>query len=216
MDPLAQILSDKATELFQMDQPFTTTPLPPLPDTAVPAASMTPLSPQALGEVRSTLIAMKQTIDRLLGMLQHTDDTSTATPISIPRSDEGTRIIMGTFNGEKMIGSDGNLYMVPPNYASKSKLVDGDTLKLTITPNGALIYKQVTPIERNRLAGTLTKHPVTGHWAVTVTDKLYRVLTASVTFHKGQLGDEVFFLVPKEKETLWGAVEYIIKKTPTT
>ena len=34
-----------------------------------------------------------------------------------------------------MIGPDGKNYPVPANYASKSKLIEGDILKLTITPN---------------------------------------------------------------------------------
>lgn len=50
-----------------------------------------------------------------------------------------------------MIGPDGKTYPVPANYASKSKLVEGDTLKLTIATNGSFIYKQIGPIERKKL-----------------------------------------------------------------
>jgi len=64
-------------------------------------------------------------------------------------SNEG-KIIEGVFDGQNMVGSDGRQYIVPPNYASKSKLVEGDILKLTIQPNGSFIYKQIGPIERQR------------------------------------------------------------------
>ena len=55
----------------------------------------------------------------------------------------GDKIIEGIFDGEKMIGPDGQIYSVPANYASKSRLVEGDTLKLIITNRGAFIFKQI-------------------------------------------------------------------------
>jgi len=63
----------------------------------------------------------------------------------------GSRVIEGVFNGEGMVGSDGKVYSVPPNYASKSRLVEGDILKLTIKNDGTFIYKQIGPIERRRV-----------------------------------------------------------------
>ncbi|EKE05279.1 MAG: hypothetical protein ACD_19C00370G0001, partial [uncultured bacterium] len=35
----------------------------------------------------------------------------------------------------------------------------------------------------------------------------------SISFYKGNSGDSVVLLVPKEKESEWGAVENIIKKS---
>src|SRR5690606_16926125 len=45
---------------------------------------------------------------------------------------EGQKIIEGVFDGENMVDDAGKKYPVPANYASKSKLVEGDMLKLTI------------------------------------------------------------------------------------
>jgi hypothetical protein len=42
------------------------------------------------------------------------------------------KVVEGVFDGQNMVGSDGKTYPVPANYASKSKLVQGDILKLTI------------------------------------------------------------------------------------
>ena len=50
---------------------------------------------------------------------------------------DGT-VVEGTFDGQIMVGSDGKQYPAPANYASKSKLVEGDVLKLTITSDGSL------------------------------------------------------------------------------
>src|SRR3989338_2876015 len=60
------------------------------------------------------------------------------------------KVIEGIFNGQEMIGPDGSTYAVPANYASKSKLVEGDALKLTIAANGSLVFKQIGPVTRDR------------------------------------------------------------------
>ena len=61
------------------------------------------------------------------------------------------QVVLGTFDGQIMIGEDGKQYPVPANYASKSKLIEGDMLKLTITPEGNFVYKQIGPVERKFL-----------------------------------------------------------------
>jgi hypothetical protein len=120
-------------------------------------------------------------------------------------------IIEGVFDGENMIGPDGKQYSVPANYASKSKLVEGDILKLTITPNGTFIYKQIGPIERGRVIGKL-EQTTEGNFFVQSGNKKWKVLTASVTYFKGQIGDEVVILVPKTGDSKWAAVENIVNK----
>lgn len=144
------------------------------------------------------------------------------TPLALPKVDsmnfagpaEGGRVIEGVFNGNNMVGSDGELYTVPPNYASKSKLVEGDLLKLTITPKGSFIYKQIGPIERSRIIGTLGYDQTTGEWYATTEDKRWHVIKASVTYFKGDPGDEIVLLVPKNAPSKWAAVENIIKLNP--
>ncbi len=121
------------------------------------------------------------------------------------------KIIEGVFDGQNMIGPDGKQYSVPANYASKSKLVVGDTLKLTIKADGTFLYKQIGPVERARIVGILAKDETTDEFRVIVGDKAYRVLLASITYFKGASGDEVVILVPKDKESEWAAVENIIK-----
>lgn len=121
------------------------------------------------------------------------------------------KIVEGVFDGEHMVGADGQVYNVPPNYASKSRLIEGDLLKLTITPRGAFVYKQIGPALRERIRGTLVENKETGEFAVTVNDKVYRVLKASITYFKGDEGDEVILLVPKDMPSRWAAVENIVK-----
>lgn len=140
-------------------------------------------------------ISIGQTVD---------DDFSTEEVV-----DSNLRVIEGVFDGENMIGPDGKVYSVPANYASKSKLVEGDIMKLTITEKGTFIYKQIGPIERIRVVGTLEKNSE-GNFFVVSNGKKWRVLTASVTYFKGGVGDEVIILIPKTGETKWSAIENIV------
>jgi len=52
------------------------------------------------------------------------------------KTEAGNRIVEGRFDGQNMIGPDKKSYPVPANYASKSKLIPGDILKLTVMPDG--------------------------------------------------------------------------------
>ncbi|MBU0624922.1 hypothetical protein KKF05_01120 [Patescibacteria group bacterium] len=124
------------------------------------------------------------------------------------------RVVEGVFDGRGMVGSDGKSYLVPPNYASKSKLVEGDMLKLTITPKGSFIYKQIGPIERSRLIGALSYDQTIGEFYATSENRRWNILKASVTYFKGEPGDEVVLLVPKNAPSRWAAVENIIKRNP--
>lgn len=123
----------------------------------------------------------------------------------------GEKVIEGVFNGQHMIGPDGKQYNMPPNYASKSKLVEGDILKLVIGGNGRFIYKQIGPIERERVIGTLALGK-NGDYFVEQGSRRWRILTASVTYFKGQADDEAVILVPKYGESNWAAVENIITR----
>ena len=124
---------------------------------------------------------------------------------------EGGKVIEGMFDGQNMVGPDNKQYPVPANYASKSKLVEGDVLKLTISDDGSFIYKQIGPIERKKMLGMLLVDEK-GDFKVLAEGKPYKVLLASLTYFKAEAGDEVTIVVPQGKETEWAAVENVIKK----
>ena len=129
-------------------------------------------------------------------------------PTEVPA---GSRMIEGVFDGQHMMGADGKQYLVPPNYASKSKLVEGDMMKLSITPQGAFIYKQIGPIERQRVTCALESSE-NGLWQATDGVHRWRLLTAAVSFFKGGAGDEVIILIPSATPSKWAAVENIIAR----
>ncbi len=122
--------------------------------------------------------------------------------------EEDRQIVEGYFNGQNMIGPNEKIYPVPANYASKSKLVEGDRLKLTIMPNGSFLYKQIAPVDRQFIKGTLINED--GQHKVIANGKSYKVLLASVTYYKGQPGDEVTLIIPNGQEAEWASIEAII------
>lgn len=124
---------------------------------------------------------------------------------------EGGKIIEGVFDGQNMIGPDKKQYPVPANYASKSKLIEGDVLKLTIADDGSFIYKQIGPAERKKMLGVLIVDD-RGDFRVMAEGKPFKVLLASLTYFKAEAGDEVTIVVPKDVESDWAAVENVIKK----
>lgn len=116
------------------------------------------------------------------------------------------KVIEGVFDGQIMIGPDGKSYPVPANYASKSKLVEGDILKLTIADDGAFLYKQIGPVARKQIIGTLVQHD--GAYYVETNGREYRVLLASVTYFKAKMGDQISIIVPEDnREAEWAAIE---------
>jgi hypothetical protein len=120
------------------------------------------------------------------------------------------RIIEGVFDGQNMVDSQGQSYPVPANYASKSKLVEGDGMKLTITDEGKFIYKQIAPIERRIVKGVLIQED--GQYKVLTEGKALRVLLASVTFYRAEVGDQVTVLLPQGTEAQWAAIEAVLPK----
>lgn len=136
------------------------------------------------------------------------DETGAIVAASAATADPSGRVIEGTFNGQQMEGPDAKHYPVPANYASKSKLVQGDRLKLIIGEDGALIYKQIGPVERKKMIGTLALKD--GQYFVEAQGKAHNVLFASVTYFKAQPGDQVTVVVPEGTEADWAAIEAVI------
>lgn len=149
-------------------------------------------------EAETSLAAAKELLVSLVG-----DDAMVA---SSTKEDVLGKVIEGVFDGQNMVGSDGKTYPVPANYASKSKLVQGDILKLTIADDGTFMYKQIGPVARKQLVGVLELQD--GHYFVLVGKRSYRVLLASVTYFKAKPGDQVSVNVPEEDDTAeWAALE---------
>lgn len=125
-------------------------------------------------------------------------------------SGTATKVVEGIFDGQNMVDASGQTYPIPANYASKSKLVEGDGMKLTITDEGKFIYKQIAPVDRRTSVGVLIQED--GQYKVLAEGKAFRLLLASVTFYRAEVGDQVTILIPKSDNATWGAVEAVIPR----
>lgn len=83
-------------------------------------------------------------------------------------------------------------------------------MKLTITDEGKFVYKQIAPIDRRLAKGLLIQED--GQYKVLAEGKAFRVLLASVTFYRAEVGDQVTILLPTKGDANWGAVEAVIPK----
>lgn len=128
---------------------------------------------------------------------------------SVVLAQDAEKIIEGVFDGKKMIAEDGQVYQVPPNYASKSKLIEGDVLKLTITSQGSFVFKQIGPVEREQIVAELVQDG--DEYYAVKEDKKWKLNDASVKFFHGESGDKVTIIIPEGSPSKWAAVENIIK-----
>ncbi|OGJ64514.1 hypothetical protein A3C37_01905 [Candidatus Peribacteria bacterium RIFCSPHIGHO2_02_FULL_53_20] len=135
---------------------------------------------------------------------------SRASSMSGSTSPVSGKVVEGIFDGQNMVDASGQTYPVPANYASKSKLVEGDGMKLTITDEGKFIYKQIAPVKRRTAVGVLIQED--GQYKILAEGKAYRLLLASVTFYRAEVGDQVTILLPEDMEAKWGAVENVLPK----
>lgn len=173
-------------------------------------------SPQEqLSKALRLLEAAEASLKSAQNLLKELAPEAVQTMSSTPKGETKTyeegdsQVVEGYFDGQNMIGPKDKVFPVPANYASKSKLVEGDRLKLTILPNGSFVYKQISPTDRDFVRGTLVNED--GQYKVIANDKSYRVLLASVTYYKGSVGDEVTLILPKGRDAIWGAIEAVLE-----
>ena len=103
--------------------------------------------------------------------------------------------VMGVFDGFYMTTETGEKYEVPLNYAAKSRLVFGDTLKM-IEEDGKQLYKQVAKVPRKRIEGVINKKE--GKWYILAENGSYRLNDKAVEFNKLELNDKTIALIPED------------------
>jgi hypothetical protein len=159
----------------------------------------------------------KALLQQSLGDSTHYTSTPTSSSAPSLRSteeDKALEVVEGFFNGESMIGDNGQTYIVPPNYASKTQLVVGDRLKWILT-NEREVYKLIQPVDRDRVKGTFS---IEGDSYIVLVDAYpnpIKILKASATYAMKNLGlkigDEVAILIPKDATPTWGAFSSVVR-----
>jgi hypothetical protein len=165
---------------------------------------------EMLDSAEANIRSSKQILSELTSATGKNQYAAMATRVGTVETTGEKKIIEGVFDGQNMIGPDKKTYSVPANYASKSKLIPGDILKLSITEDGSFVYKQIGPIERRRIIGILTYED--GQYRIIAEGKAYKVLLASVTYFRAEVGDRVTLIIPELEDSEWGAIENVLPK----
>ena len=127
----------------------------------------------------------------------------------------------GYFDGENMIGDNGQIHPVPQNYASKSQLVVGDRLKWVMTQDsfGAPreVYKLIQPVLRDRVIGRFIIDDNSYAIMVDGYPLPIKILKASATYAMKnmdlKIGDEVAVYIPKSGTPNWGAFINVVSNS---
>jgi len=147
------------------------------------------------------------------------DDVATTNAIKNSNrssSDEkdALEVVEGFFDGENMVGDNGQIYPVPQNYASKTQLVVGDRMKWILT-NYKEIFKLISPAPRQRATGNFT---IEGDNYLVLVDEFpnpIKILKASATYAMKNLGlkigDKIAIYIPKNGTPVWGAFISVVK-----
>lgn len=152
----------------------------------------------------------KRVLNELLGKKHKEKKANLATDDLHVYASDDDRIIEGVFTGEQMLGADKQLYPVPSNYASKSLLVQWSKMKAIIDADGKITYKIIEEIPYETKTGVLVKEG--NEYQVVCDGATYSVLLASVTFHKGTVGDKLSIRIPKGKNATYAVVDAVIPK----
>jgi hypothetical protein len=123
---------------------------------------------------------------------------------------------VGMFDGEFMHLADGRKIAVPPNYASKSMLVPGDSLRMVADPAGGdqHRFKQIAKVERAKATGLLTRKD--GKFEVICEEGSFKVFAAAIKHFEAEVGDAVTIQFAKNHtKGSWAAVEKVVKSHPS-
>ncbi|MGL4759446.1 MAG: hypothetical protein ACRCXZ_08980 [Patescibacteria group bacterium] len=127
---------------------------------------------------------------------------------------QALEVVEGYFDGENMIGDNGQIYTVPQNYASKTQLVIGDRMKWMLTPDRE-VFKLIGQASRERIIGTFSMENDNYVVHCEKFQKSIKILKASATFAMKNLGlnfgDEVVIIIPRGVTPTWGAFSSVVK-----
>ncbi len=120
--------------------------------------------------------------------------------------------VTGVFDGINLVSADGKKFEVPVNYAAKSRMVVGDTLKM-VEDEGKTVFKQIDKVDRKKVEGIMTKKE--GKWHIISDSGTYRVSDIAADFQHAQIHDEASAFIPaKNLNVGFAALDVIKNKSP--
>ena len=137
-------------------------------------------------------VKSKKTNDKQANKKDVTEQTADSVK---PKDVEG---IEGVFEGSHMVTEAGDKIEVPENYAAKTKLVFGDSLKAFDSDNGKRLFKHISKVPRKTVEGVL--HNKDDSWSFVTDAGVYSVLKNAAEHRKAKDGCEAVVLLPENSE----------------
>ncbi len=131
-------------------------------------------------------------------------------PQALPEVDPATAPgIEGTFDGAFLVPAEGEKVEVPVAYASKTRILYGDTVKM-YDDNGEKKFKVMVKQPRKRLNAMATKRD--NKWYALTGLGAYKISDSFAEFNKMGLDDQLTILVPEGNLLVpFAAIEEVIK-----
>lgn len=120
------------------------------------------------------------------------------------------RINTVTFNGVYGISKDGKIYNVPENYASKSKLLEGDILNIYLNDQGEYIFKQIERVPRKMEVGIVDSGIKRMIIFIPRLNRKFKVLKASESYFHLQPGMRVAVTIRSDENCGFCAIENLL------
>jgi hypothetical protein len=121
--------------------------------------------------------------------------------------------VEGIFDGQFLVTEDGARHEVPANYAAKSRLVYGDSLKM-VEVDGKQLFKQLVKVPRRKSSGVLTKKE--GLWFILTDSGSYRISDVAADFNDAQINDEAMVFLPSDNlDAPFAALDKVLGKEQT-
>lgn len=161
-------------------------------------------------DIRRARLLIHQLITWDFSSTSETEFKNLAEKFATYQEGDEVKVIEWVFDWYFMQWSDWKKYPVPLNYASKSKLIPGDVLKLRIMKDWKLVYKLIWPAPRKYVKATLSKTDDNKYIAITDDGKTYFLNLAAVTYFKWKPWDELSIIVNADWKWDFAAIEALL------
>jgi hypothetical protein len=114
------------------------------------------------------------------------------------------------YNGDSIIDDQGVIYPINKNYASKSRLIDGDVLIMRTDSQGGIYYKLSKPVPRKTVIADIKE--TNGQYIAIYNNKSYKILTAASNFYELYNNCQAMIVISITEDNKWCAIDGKVTK----
>ncbi len=166
-----------------------------------------------VADLSAWILKVRETLDQLADIEFSTVEVE---KLKIPKKKLNKENILQTlewlFDWVSFIDSNWAKYPVPMNYASKSKLVPWDKLKLRIMKNWDFVFKLIEKAPRQKITAILSKDKEGKRIAIYKNKYVFLLNHASVSYYKWKPWDKILIIVNKSKPWKYAVLDAVLSQ----